>query len=68
LPPIVTLTPATTVGSLPFTIELFQLSVVVARFVPKIVAQEFAAKGGWRLAPLTTPEMAGCEDGAIATS
>ena len=57
--PTFTLTPSSTVGSLPFTMALSQVSVPgagrVERLLPVMVSQEPGTMPGWKLAPLTTP-------------
>src|SRR5580693_1564653 len=63
VPPIETLTPSSVVGTSPLRATLFQLSVMAARLVPRIVAHELGTIDGWsmagstpaaKLAPFTT--------------
>lgn len=50
-----TFTPSSEVGSRPLTIELFQVSVTVARLIPVMVNQEPGTMPGAKLALLATP-------------
>src|SRR5713101_4354741 len=57
----ITLTPSRLSGSFPLTISVsvFQILVVVERFVPKTVDHDPDSMPGWKLAPFTTAVIAG---------
>src|SRR5580704_2527236 len=64
-PPILTLTPSSEMGNAPFKIEWFQLSVTGERFVPTIVTQELVTPPARKLAPFSTPDIAGAGGVAV---